>query len=62
MLYPQTVMPARYMAFPAASFIEMSDAIAYANEMLALGVSGVIMCPANSYSMHIKDTLGAKNA
>ncbi len=57
--YKQSVYPAIYGAFPAVSFYTLSAAIDYANELQAHGPasSGVSMCLAESYFMHLPDTV-----
>jgi hypothetical protein len=52
---PTTVYPSRQHGFPAVSFVELADAIAYASMMARTAPCGVCTCPAASYAIHQRD-------
>ena len=58
---PQTILPAKAGAFPAASFLDFSDALRYAREMGNLNVCGVIVCPSDSYHLHVRKCLNTES-
>lgn len=63
-----TVYPSKFGAFPAASFLSFADSLAYVKTLQDLRLNrvnfvkepcGICTCPAQSYEMHLPDTLAA---
>lgn len=52
---PTTVYPTTQHGFPAVSFVELADALAYASAMTRTAPCGVCTCPAASYTIHQRD-------